>query len=158
MVISCTKSLHKYLDTLTHFHVFWRIQSIYKKILILMFQKINDEFVWNNFTRILFVGGTCNEITVTKSAKTQSFWIWSQSCQPTTKYPNPSFKHNSRASFTNSNPIPTRYGFTYTREKKFKHPISKVLQWLPWYAEFWAGQVWSFKLVSWGPLCYTPWL
>ena len=47
--------------------------------------------------------------------------------------------------------------YIYRREQNFTHPISKALQWLAWYPEFWAGQGWSYILLCWGHFLYTPW-
>ena len=43
----------------------------------------------------------------------------------------------------------------YSQAHKSKHPISKVLQWLAWYAAFWARHWWSHILLCWGRFLYV---
>ena len=45
--------------------------------------------------------------------------------------------------------LPQLQVHTYSEADKFKHPISKVLQWLPWYVELCEGRDWGHILLSW---------
>ena len=54
-----------------------------------------------------------------------------------------------------SNEIKVLFNGIYRRPRKFKHPISKILQWLAWESEVWVGHGWSYILLCLGPFLYA---